>query len=154
MDSSLAALASGFSQTKGTYNTAITADVVLDSIELLDLADVPETERYFVYRSDVKRDLLDLAAFTSSDFVDGRPVMTGKIGALFGVETMMSNNLVKSGNNTNNMLFHKEALGLAVQQAPRAQAEYMLEKLAWLAVIDTVYGVKELRDTFGVLVKT
>ncbi len=154
VDGSLAALASGFSNTKGTYNTAITTDVVLDSIEVLDLADVPESERYFVFRADVKRDLLDLAAYTSSDFVDGKPVQSGMIGSLYGVQTFMSNNLVISGSNTNNMLFHKQALALAMAQAPRAQVDYSLSDLGWLSVIDCVYGVKEMRDDFGVLVKT
>ncbi len=154
IDSSLAALASGFSQTYGTYNTAITTDVILDSIEALDEAEAPESERYFVFRSDVKRDLLDLAAYTSSDYVSGQPVATGSIGSLYGVQTFMSGNLVKTGNNTNNMLFQREALALAMAQAPRAQTGYELTKLANVMVVDTVYGVKELRDSFGVLVKT
>ncbi len=154
VDTSLAELGASLSQTKGTYNTAVTTDVILDSIEILDLNDVPESDRYFAFRADVKRDLLDLAAYTSSDFVDGRPVQTGMIGSLYGVQTFMSNNLVISGSNTNNMLFHKEAFALAMAQAPRAQAEYSLQDLAWLAVIDAVYGVKEMRDSFGVLIKS
>lgn len=154
IDSSLAALASGFSGTKGAYNTAITTDVILESIELLDLAEAPETDRHFVFRSDVKRDLLDLAAYTSADYVAGRPVETGKLGALYGVNVHMSNNLVKSGNNTDNMLFHKSALALAMAQAPRVQMDYSLPDLGHLVVVDTVYGVKEMRDSFGVLVKT
>jgi len=154
IDSDLAAMASGFSQTFGTYNTAITADVILDSIEELDLNDVPEEDRHFVFRSDVKRDLLDINAFVSADYVGGKPTETGNIGSLYGVSTYMSNNLVKTGNNTNNMLFHKEALAMGMAQAPRIQTEYSLEDLGWLTVVDTVYGVKEMRDDFGVLVKT
>lgn len=154
VDGDLATLAASFSQTKGTYNTAITTDVVLDSIELLDLADVPQDDRYFVFRADVKRDLLDLAAYTSSDFVPGQPVATGMIGSLYGVQTFMSNNMVISGSNTNNMLFHKDAIALAMAQQPRAQVEYSLSDLGWLAVIDAVYGVKEMRDNHAVLVKT
>lgn len=154
IDDSLAALASGFSQTFGTYNTAITTDVVLDSIEQLDANDVPQEDRSFVYRPDVKRDLLDLSTYTSDDFVDGRPVSTGMVGSLYGVATFMSNNIVKSSNNTNNMLFHKDAIALAMQKNPRVQSEYSLRDMGWLTVIDTMYGVKEMRDPFGVLVKT
>lgn len=154
VDSSLATLASGFSQTYGAYNTAITTDVVLDSIQALDDADVPQEDRHFVFRPDVKRDLLDLSTYTSKDFVGGTPVSTGMIGDLYGVKTYMSTNIVKSGNNTNNMLFHKEALALAMQEAPRVQSDYSLEDLGDLVVVDTIYGVKEMRDTFGVLVKT
>lgn len=154
IDSDLAALASGFSQTKGTYNTAITTDVVLDSIKELDDEDVPMENRYFVFRPDVKRDLLDLAAYTSSDFVDGKPVQSGMIGDLYGVQTFMTNNIVKSGSNTDNMLFHKDALALAMQKAPRTQSQYDLEFLSNRVTVDAVYGVKEMRDVFGVLVKT
>lgn len=154
IDTDIAALAASLSQTKGTYNTAITTDVILDSIELLDLADVPETDRWFAFRPDVKRDLLDLSNYVSADYVDGRPVQTGKVGALYGVSTHMSTNLYKSGNNTNNMLCHKHALALAVQKAPRVQSEYDIDYLGHKVVTDVVYGVKEMRDAFGVLVKT
>lgn len=154
MDTDLAALGAGFSQTFGTYNTAITTDVVLDSIEQLDSGDVPEENRCFVFRPDVKRDLLDLAAYTSSDFVDGKPVQSGNIGSLYGVQTFMSNNIVKTGNNTDNMLFHKDALALAMQTSPRTQSQYDLAYLGNRVTVDTIYGVKEMRDTFGVLVKT
>jgi len=154
MDTDLAALAAGFSQTKGAYNTAITTDVILDSIELLDLADVPEDDRFFCFRPDVKRDLLDLTAYVSSDYVDGKPVQTGNIGSLYGLQTFMSTNLVKTGNNTDNMLFHRQALALAVAQAPRVQTDYEQRELGYLTTVDTVYGVKEMRDTFGVLVKS
>lgn len=154
IDYAVASLAAGFSQTYGTYNTAITADVVLDSIEQLDLNDVPETDRVFAFRPDVKRDLLDLASYTSSDFVSGKPVETGKVGALYGVPTYMTTNLVKAGNNTNNMMFHKQALALAMAQSPRVQSDYILEKLGYLTVVDAVYGTLEMRDDFGVLVKS
>lgn len=154
MDSSLAALAASFSQTKGTYNTAITTDVVLDSIELLDEADAPENDRYFVFRPDVKRDLLDLAAYTSSDYVGGRPVETGSIGSLYGVDTYMSTNIYKTGSNTNNMLFQKEAIALAKQKNVRVQSDYDVQELGWVTVADCIYGVKEMRDNHAVLVKT
>lgn len=154
-DSDLAGLFSGFSQTTGTYNTAITTDVILDAIELLDNADVPQTERYFCFRPDVKRDLLDLATYTSKDFVGGdSPVRTGIIGDLYGVETAMSTNLVKTGNNTNNGLFHKEAISMAWQLKPRMQMQYDLLKLGTVCVADSMWGTIETRDTYGVLIKT
>lgn len=155
IDTSLAALALGFSTATGVYNTAITTDVVLNSIEFLDLADCPEDDRAFVFRSDVKRDLLDLNAYISSDFVGGRPLESGTIGKLYGVDTYMSNNLIfTGGTNRNNMLFHKDALALAMAQQPRAQAEYSVAQLGHELVVDTVYGVREMRDDFGVLVRT
>jgi hypothetical protein len=154
IDTALAALAAGFSQTYGTYNTAITTDVVLDSVQALDDADAPANDRVFVFRPDVKRDLLDLAAYTSSDYIEGKPVSTGSIGDLYGVSTFMSTNIYKTGTSTNNMLFQKDAIALALQTAPRTQSAYDLEYLGNRVTVDTVFGVKEMRDTFGVLVKT
>lgn len=153
-DSSLAALASGFSQTKGTYNTAITTDVILDSIQLLDDADVPEDDRHFVMKPKTKRDIIDITTYISNDFVNGRPVETGKIGTLYGVATYMTTQIVKTGNNTNNMLFHRDALGIARQKMPTTNSEYVARDIAWDVVTDTIYGVKEMRDDHGVLIKT
>lgn len=155
VDTSIAAQAALFSQSKGVFNTAITTDVVLDGIELLDQADVPEEDRSFVFDAGVKRDLLDISTYTSSDFIGGRPVETGKIaGMLYGVPTYMSNNVLKTGNNTSNMLFHKNAIAAAMQQSPRVQSDYQLEHLADLTVVDVIYGVTELRDAFGVEIRT
>jgi len=154
IDTDLATLAASLSQTYGTYNTAITTDVVLDSIQALDDAVAPEDSRYFVFRPDVKRDLLDLSAYTSNDYVDGKPVMTGNIGSLYGVQTFMSTNIVKTVNNTDNIMFQKECLALAMQKAPRVQSAYDLEYLGNRVTVDAIYGVLEMRDTFGVLVKT
>lgn len=154
VDTDLAALATGFSQNFGTYNTAITTDVILDSIEALDLADVPMEDRHFVFRPDVKRDLLDISTYTSADFVDGRPVQSGMVGQLYGVNTYMSTNILKSGNNTSNMLFHRDALALAMQEDPRTQSDYDIDQLATKVVVDIIYGVLEVRDDFGIEVRT
>lgn len=154
VDDSLAALASGFSQVQGTFNTAITTDVVLDSIESLDLADAPMDGRVFVFRPDVKRDLLDIDRYVSHDFVVSEGVQTGKIGDLYGIPTFMSTNILIAGSNTSNMMFQKDAITLAMQKSPRTQAQYQQEHLSTLVTVDTIYGVLEMRDTFGVLVRT
>jgi len=155
IDTDIATLGAALAQTKGTYNTAITTDVILDSIELLDLGDVPEEDRHFAFRPDVKRDLLDLSNYVSADYVDGRPVTTGKVGALYGVATHMTTNLIKAaGTNTNNILFHKQAFAAAVQKNMRVQSEYSVKDLANLVVADCIYGVKTTRPAFGVLIKT
>ena len=155
VDTSLANLATGFSQSVGTYNTAITTDTLLDGIETLDLADVPEEGRAFVFRADVKRDLLDISTYTSRDFVSGGPVESGKLaGELYGVKTFMSNNLAITGSNTSNMLFQRDALALGIQKSPRSQAFYNGDHLEWRTTVDVKYGVLEVRDNFGIEVRT
>jgi hypothetical protein len=55
---------------------------------------------------------------------------------------------------THNVLIHKEAWALALQQAPRLQAAYWLPDLAWKVVVDVIYGITALRTYGGVEVKS
>lgn len=154
IDGSLTALATGFSGTKGTYNTAITTDVILDSIQLLDDADVPEDDRHFVMKPKTKRDIIDITTYISNDFVNGKPVENGKLGSLYGVEAHMTTQIVQTGNNTNNMLFHRDALAIAMQKDITTNTDYSVSDIAHMVVSDSIWGVKELRDDHGVLVKS
>ncbi len=154
VDSSLAALATGLDNNSGSYNTAITTDTILAGIEYLDLANAPQADRFFAFRPDVKRDLLDIDRYVSMDFVAQPGVKTGMIGELYGIPTFMSTNMYKTSNNTSNILAHKDAIALAMQESPRTQSEYSLPDLATRVTVDTIYGVKEMRGDFGVEIKT
>jgi len=154
IDSDIATLAASFSQTKGTYNTAITTDVILDSIELLDTADAPQDDRHFVMKPGTKRDIIDITTYVSNDFVGGKPVESGKIGSLYGVQTYISTNIYNSTTSVNDMMFHRDAMGMAMQKAPRTKSDYNVAKIAYEVVTDAIYGVVETRDDFAVLVKT
>ena len=50
-------------------------------------------------------------------------------------------------------MFHRDAIALALQKDVRVQSDYELRGLSSLLVADAIYGVKEMRDTFGVWVK-
>lgn len=153
IDSSLASLAASFSQTKGTHATAITTDVILDSIELLDEADVPFDDRHFVMKSSTKRNIIDITTYTSNDFVNGKPVETGKIGSLYGVNTYISENIYNLTTANNNMMFHRDAMGIAMQKSPKTNSDYSVPDIGYRVVTDTIYGYAEMRDSFAVLVK-
>lgn len=160
IDGTLAALATGFSQTTGTTNTAITDAVVLRSIQYLDDANAPLTNRHFVVAPSVKKDILSLdkfVLFQNTGAVNGSSrVMTGNLGEIYGVEIGVTTQITLSSSpiTIQNMMFHRDALGLATQQSVRVQSQYKLESLAWALVADAIWGVKEMRDTFGVLVKS
>ena len=51
-------------------------------------------------------------------------------------------------------MFHKEAIALALQLAPRTQSDYILEYLGNLVVVDTIYGYSAIRPTFGIEVRS
>jgi 4-hydroxybenzoate polyprenyltransferase len=52
------------------------------------------------------------------------------------------------------MMFHRDAMGLALQKAPKTNFWYNPAAIAWEVVTDTIYGVAEMRDDHAVLVKT
>ncbi len=166
-DSDLAALATGFSQSAGTYNTALTEDAMLDSVEILDLQDVPQNDRCWVLRPEAVRDLRDIddytrydgtgyaGAFAMGSVGDGKGIRpSGLVGMLYNAPIYQTTQIQKSGNNISNMYFHRDALAAAVQQNPRVQTQYKLEYLGWLTVVDMLYGVVELRDNAGLELKS
>lgn len=167
LDTDLANLATGFSQSAGTYNTALTDTTILTAVQTLDDQDVPQDNRHFVLRPSAVKDLRDIADYTRYDGTgyagsfamgsigDGKAIRpNGLVGMIYNADITMTTQIAKSGNNTSNMYFHKDALAAAVQQAPRTQSEYKLEYLGWLTVVDILYGVVELRDNAGVELKS
>lgn len=160
MDATLAALGANFSQTTGATNTAITDAVILRSIQYLDDANAPLTNRHFVIKPSAKKDILSLdkfVLFQNTGSVDGGSrVLNGRIGEVYGVEIGVTTQIAQSASpvTNENMMFHRDAIGLATQQTVRVQTQYKLESLATLLVADAIWGVKEMRDTFGVLVKS
>ena len=160
MDGTLAALAAGFSQTTGVANTALTDAVILRSIQYLDDANAPLTNRHFVMKPSAKKDILALdkfVLFQNTGAINGTSrVMNGNLGEIYGVEIAVTTQVTQSASPiaNENMMFHRDALGLATQKSVRVQSQYKLESLADLLVADAIWGVKEMRDTFGVLVKS
>jgi len=167
LDTDLANLALGFSQTVGSYATALTEDILLDAVALLDSQDVPQNDRTWVLRPQAVRDLRDIDDYTRYDgtgyaggFAMGTVGKTeqirpnGLVGMLYNAPIYMTTQINQTTTQINNMYFHKDALAAAVQQAPRIQSEYKLEYLGWLTICDILYGVVELRNNAGVLLKS
>ena len=78
-------------------------------------------------------------------------------GDIYGVPTYYTKQVPVSAGTPqqiHNILFHKEALALALQLAPRTQSQYIIEYLSNLTVVDTIYGIKTLRTDFGVEVRS
>ena len=160
IDTDLLALYVNLSQSVGADNTDITEATFLSAIELLDVADAPETDRSGVFHANQKSAFLDVDQFVRYDAtgIGGQqnPIIRGQFGELYGVSLYFSTNVTTTGSpaSDHNLLFHKEAFALAMQRDVRVQSQYSLPALAWEVVGDVLYGVTEYRDTFGVVVKT
>jgi len=141
----------GIGATGGTA-TAFSDAGFREAIQILDDNNVPGDSRVFVIPPAVKREMLGVSQYISSDFVTGQPVMNGKIGSLYGVDIYVSTNLATAGGETDCLLFHKDALVLAEQLGVRTQTQYKQEFLADLMTADTLYGVETYRPEAGVVV--
>ena len=167
VDSDLLALYSSLTTTdQGTYGSDIGDAEILGAIEQLDLADAPLEDRCLVIYPTQKTAIAKLEKFVRADWLGEvdmpSPVRTGAEsrylwGTIYGIPVYYTNQVPQTAGTptqTHNVLFHKEAFALALQQAPRTQSDYIIEYLGNLVVVDVIYGVKVLRSDFGVEVRS
>jgi len=130
-----------------------------EAIKLMDDADVPMENRVLVVPPAVRKSLMGIDRYVSSDFVGGRSVESGLIGNLYGVDIYVSSNapvIEASGQNSAStadtrgcLFFHQDALVMAEQMAVRSQTQYKQEYLSTLFTSDTLYGVETYRPEAG-----
>jgi hypothetical protein len=171
IDSDLLGLYSDLSQSVGSAGVDITDANLRRAIQYLDDADAPAGERFLVIKPSQMNALLGIDKFVRADAVGYlagmSPIVTGKLqggnfnpaevkgffGVIYGVNVYVSTNVATSGTSpisTHNLLFHRDAFALAMQEEIRTQADYNIRSLATEVVADCLYGVGEFRDTFAV----
>ena len=62
-------------------------------IQKQDDADVPMDNRSFIVPPSLRNAIMGIDRYTSTDFVNGKGVETGKIGNLYGVDVYVSTNV-------------------------------------------------------------
>ena len=167
IDTNLLGLYTGSTNTDvGTYGSDITDAVVLAAAEALDLANAPLEDRAFVIYPTQKTALLRIDKFVKADsmgqYQDPTIVRKGPPsrfmwGDIYGVPVYYTRQVTASAGTPtqyHNIMFHKEAFALALQQSPRTQSSYILEYLGNLVVVDVIYGYATLRSTFSVEVRS
>jgi hypothetical protein len=124
-----------------------------DAIQVLDDANVPMDNRKLVIPPAARNHIMGLDRYVSSDFVNGRGVVNGKIGELYGVDIFVSTNLPANADGEKPcLLFHTDALVIAEQSAIRSQTQYKQEYLSDLLTSDTLYGFDDYRPENGVVI--
>jgi len=124
-------------------------------IQKMDDADVPMDGRSFIVPPSLRNAIMGIDRYTSTDFVNGKGVETGKIGNLYGVDVFVSTNVptIESGVR-GAQLIHKDTNVLAEQQGVRTQTQYKQEFLSDLFTADRIYGAREYRRENGVVIVT
>ena len=119
-------------------------------IQKQDDADVPMDNRSFIVPPSLRNAIMGIDRYTSTDFVNGKGVETGKIGNLYGVDVFVSTNVPTIETGVRGaQLIHKDTSVLAEQQAVRSQTQYKQEFLGTLYTADTLYGVQVMRPEAG-----
>jgi len=119
-------------------------------IQKMDDADVPMDGRSFVVPPSLRNAIMGIDRYTSTDFVNGKGVETGKIGNLYGVDVYVSTNVPTLETGVRGaQLIHKDTNVLAEQQAVRSQTQYKQEFLGTLYTADTLYGCQVMRPEAG-----
>lgn len=145
IETQLLGLYSGLANQVGAASVPVTDDVILNAIQLLDEGDSPMEDRTAVFRPASKRTLMKIDKFVDSmrTGLGKGAQITGLFGELYGIPIFFSNNVVSSSG-IHNMIFQKEAFGLAVQID--VKIEKFRTKLADDVVGHVLFGTAELRD--------
>ena len=152
VDTALGALFSTLSgsSVQGTDGQTLTDDIIIALMETLDEADVPDDgNRVLIADPSSKADLLKIDKFVRNDYVRNPVVATGQFGNIYNLKVLITNNLTATTTGNYGVMMHKDALGLVIQQDPLTQRIPMpwVHKVKYQVKI--IYGVAELRDTFG-----
>jgi hypothetical protein len=155
IDTKLATDFAGFSQTVGTLGTAASDANVLAAIKLLDDADVPQDDRFFIMTPAEKVAKLALDRWSNALYIGtgSMPVRNGVLGEMYGLTLKVTTNLVKpAAGQANSAIFHRDALALVEQRTPKTHVFYDIDFFTWKLASEVIYGHQEMRDAFGVLV--
>ena len=141
----LMALYANLANQVGAAGVGVTDDALLNAIQILDEGDSPMEDRTAVFRPASKRTLMKIDKFVdaSKTGLGKGAQITGLFGEIYGIPIFFSNN-VASSSGIHNLIFQKEAFGLAVQID--VKVERFRTKLADDVVGHVLFGTAELRD--------
>lgn len=152
LEDDLTVLAStGPANNVGTYNTDLVDANYRRAVQYLDDARVPFPDRHLLLAPAQKNAILGIDKFIRYDATGERALVEiGKVpGEIYGLMAHVSPETYKTGNNTSNMAFHKDAFGLALQKNIKLE---QFARVGWLDDIggSELYGVATLRTDHAV----
>lgn len=130
--------------------TSVSGGAAVDDADILavvaafDAGNTPQSQRRGVIGHYTKGDLLGINKYNAYDqtgktgtAVDGSD---GLVGSVYGMDLYHSGN-VPTSTTGRNLFFHKSAINVAKQLAPKFEMEYSVDSIGWKTVLHTIYGV-------------
>lgn len=156
IDTSLATLVSGWSQTQGTLIVDLTDDDVRRGLQYLEDANAPGDGRFFEMSPATKNSMLSIDRYASSDFTGsgGAQIVKGEFGDIYGLRTWQSTN-VKGTNAAghDNGIHQRDAIALGMRVQPHTRTFDDIQNLSKQIAVSAIWGVVETRDNHGVYMK-
>lgn len=178
MESDLAALYSGLSQSIDATGAAGPLDLAdfTEARRLLNAAKAPLTNRVAVLHEDAEKQFFAIEEAINDSYRAslGGALAESYTGKFAGFYTFMSQKIATAASECKNLFMHKNALVLAQRPLPSAPQgagviQKVMEEMGYMVrvtvsydhdylglkvTVDTLYGVAELRDSHGVVVRT
>lgn len=157
MDRDLTALFSGFSATVGgTTDVRVTPALVAQAIMKLRGQGIPMADVAVVLNPDVAYDFVATLTNTfvnpNGGVLQNEAMANGMVGRFMGVPIYITANVLNNGTTGDYVgaVFHRDALGMAMLQDIKLEAQRDASLRADELVATAVYGVGELYDAYGV----
>jgi hypothetical protein len=179
IDGDLAALYSGFSQSIDATAGAGPLDTAdfIEARRLLSTAKAPLTQRYAVLHPDAAAELLTVDKFVNRDYrgpAEESALVNGYLGNFAGFTVYEDQNVKVASGEEKNLFFNRNAMVLVTRPLPapaagtgvvtktmdedgvgiRVMISYQHTLGGHMVTLDCLYGVAELRDNHGVVVRT
>jgi len=152
IDSTLCALFSALSggTGQGTDGAAIVDNVLVAAVEELDEADVPESDRRWIFDPSAKADIMKIDKFVRSDYGYGDVIPVGGFRKdIYGAPVLITNNLTVNSTGNYGVYMHRDAIAIIAQE--NSEIDVVEQPLKHQTTVNTtaLWGVAEMRDTFG-----
>lgn len=176
IEGDLAGLYSGLSQSIDATTGGLNEDDFRNAQRLLNAAKASQANRWAVLHEDAFSEAMALDKVINSDYQGAAgpaALQMGAAGYLYGFNISMNQNIATATSECKNLFIQRDALTLVsrpmrkttrrnVEQVVmvengislRVTLSYDAKGLAEVMTIDTLYGVAELRDEVGVVVRT
>lgn len=174
VENTIAALYSGFSQSIDAL-TGLGEDDFRNAQRLLNAAKAPMSSRFAVLHEDANYEAQGIERIVNRDYAEsiGNIMADRYQGRAYGFNIFMDQNIIATGGECKNIFGHRDAIALATRPmrvtdlntvAQTVMSEngigirvtrwYDANGLAEQMTLDTLWGVSELRDNHGVVVRT
>lgn len=176
IEGDIAALHSGFSTTPINATTGLGDDDFREAGRLLNAAKAPQSNRWAVLHEDAYKEAQAIEKLINRDYQGDaamEAIKQGFLGWLGGFNVVLSQNIKVATSECKNLFLHRDAIVLATRPmrltdkpgvmqviqvengiALRVTMSYDANMLADQMTIDVLYGVAELRDAFGLVVRS